>query len=140
MRSQRERSLPATTQVHPARYLNNGVNPVRYMLSNEVKVLSPEITIIARDQGFHCLEVSTGVCAKGECTKGVPGSKSVAGKRTVYIGTWESRIVPKLSHRQAEEVRRRYGDTVVGLTHNRGVGGVMPVEEEIPLEGVSNLT
>lgn len=72
----------------------------------------------------------------------MPGSKSVAGKRTVYIGTWENRSAPKGSLREAEEVTMRYGAPVVGLTHSRGVNGVMPVESGNyrTLEGVSSLT
>ena len=60
----------------------------------------------------------------------MPGSKSVAGKQTVYVGTWENRIAPKGSRQGTEDVRRRYGDTVVGLVHSRGVDRVMPVEGE----------
>jgi len=127
MRSQREGGLPATTQV---------------------KVFSPEIGNIALGQGFHVLEASIAACVKGEYAGDVPGSKSVAGKRTVRIGTWESRAVPNESFQQAEEARRKYGGMAVGLTHSRGVVGVMPgesctktVEAEMlwcgTLEGVS---
>ena len=121
MLSQRKGGLSATTQV---------------------KVLSPEITIFARGQGFHILEASNAVCAKGEQVGSVPGSKSVAGKLTAYVGTWESRIAPGRSLRQAEEARSGYGDTAVGLTRSRGVGGVMAVEFHEPgaLEGVSGKT
>lgn len=76
----------------------------------------------------------------GECGTGVPGSKSVAGERTVCIGTWENRSVPFGSRQGAEEVTRRYGDPVVGPTYIRGVGGVMPVEGGSSLEGVGSLT
>jgi len=110
----------------------------------KVKVFSPEITNIALGQGFHFLEASTATCAKGECVSGVPGSKSVAGNLTVHIGTWESHIVPRGSLQQAEKARRRYGDMVVGLTHSRGVVGVMPGESCTiwcrALEGVSGKT
>jgi len=58
----------------------------------------------------------------------VPGSKSVAGKRTVCIGTWENRSVPNGSCQGAEKATKWYGVSVVGLTHSRGVGRVMPVE------------
>lgn len=121
MRSQREGDLSATTQV---------------------KVLSPEIVIIARGQGFHALEASIGRRGKGERLLDVPGSKTVAGKSTVYIETWESRIVPDRSFQQAEEARRKYSNTAVGLTRIRGVGGVMPAEFREPgtLEGVSSRT
>ncbi len=65
MRSLREGVMSATTQV---------------------KVLSPEMFHVAQGQGFHFLEASIGACVKGECVSDVPGSKSVVGKRTVYIG------------------------------------------------------
>jgi hypothetical protein len=116
MRSQREDGLSATTQV---------------------KVLSPEIFNIARGQGFHCLEASTVARVNGECVSGVSGLQTVAGKRTVRIGTWESHAVPSGSFQQAEEARRKYGGMAVGLTHSRGVVGVMPGESEDSLEGVS---
>ncbi len=62
--------------------------------TTQVKVLSPEIILVAQGQGFHSLEASIGMHIKGECISDVPGSKSVAGERTVYIGTWENRSVP----------------------------------------------
>jgi len=121
MRSRGKGSLSATTQV---------------------KVLSPEILLIALGQGFHVLEANIRTCAIGECVSDVPGSESVAGKRTVYIGTWENRSVPDGSFQEAEEATRRYGVSVVGLTHIRGVGRVMPAESIFmgTLEGVSSLT
>lgn len=121
MRSQREGGLSATTKV---------------------KVYSPEITIFAQGQGVHFLEASIAAYVNGECVSGVPGSKSVAGNRTVHIGTWESHIAPNRSFQQAEEARRKYGDMVVGLTHNRGVVGVMSGESRKfgTLEGVSSKT
>jgi hypothetical protein len=97
-----------------------------------VKVLSPEIFLVALGQGFHFLEASIGMYVKGECISDVSGSESVAGKRTVYIGTWENRIAPKGSDHEAEEVTRSYGVSVVGLTHSRGVGRVMPVASRSP--------
>jgi len=93
-----------------------------------VKVLSPEIINVARDQGFHFLEVSINVCDRGEYIIDVPGSKSTAGKRTVDIGTWENHTVSKklLTNRRGET---EYGGMVVGLTHGRGVNGVISVED-----------
>ena len=119
MRCQREGGLSATTQV---------------------KVLSPEIINIALGQGFHFLEASIAACVKGEYVSDVPGSESVAGKLTVHIGTWDNHIVPNGSFQQAEEARRKYGEMVVGLTHSRGVVGVMPGESLCSLEGVSSKT
>ena len=110
--------------------------------TTQVKVLSPEIILVALGQGFHFLETNIRTHVKGECDSDVPGSKSVAGKRTVYIGTWENRSVPTGSFQEAEEVTRKHGVSVVGLTHSRGVGRVMPVESQSlgTLEGVSSLT
>ncbi|MHC4857797.1 MAG: hypothetical protein ACYTBY_08420 [Planctomycetota bacterium] len=93
--------------------------------TTQVKVLSPEIFLVALGQGFHFLEASIG---------------TVAGKRTVYVGTWENRSVPNGSCQGAEKATRRYGVSVVGLTHSRGVAGVMPGGTLSPLEGVSGLT
>ena len=110
--------------------------------TTQVKVLSPEILLIALGQGFHVLEANIRTRIIGECVSDVPGSESVAGKRTVHIGTWENRSAPQGSFQEAEEATRRYGVSVVGLTHSRGVGRVMPVESRLfgTLEGVSSLT
>ena len=110
--------------------------------TTQVKVLSPEIILIALGQGFHFLETNIRTHAKGESVSDVPGSESVAGKRTVYIGTWENRSVPQVSFQEAEEATRKYGVSVVGLIHSRGVGRVMPVAFRFAgtLEGVSSLT
>ena len=82
MRSQKDGGLSAITQV---------------------KVLNPEIVNVALGQGFHFLEASIAACAKGEHVSGVPGSESMAGNRTVHIGTWESHVAPGESFQQAEE-------------------------------------
>ena len=100
-----------------------------------MKVLSLEIILVALGQGFRSLEASTDACAKGECVSSMPGSKSVAGQRTVCIGTWENRSVPFRSRQGAGKVTRRYDAPVVGPTHSRGVGGVMPVEGEAHSKG-----
>ena len=42
--------------------------------------------------------------------------------------------------KEAEEVTKQYGVSVVGLTHSRGVVGVMPGGAKSSLEGVSGLT
>ena len=114
----------------------------RLSATTQVKVLSPEIILIPLGQRFHFLETNIRVHAKGECISDVVGSKSVAGKRTVYVGTWENRSVPVGSFQGAEEVTREYGVSVVGLIHSRGVSRVMPAEfwRLGTLEGVSSLT
>jgi hypothetical protein len=98
--------------------------------------------IIALGQGVIKPETSIAACAKGKCVSDVPGSESMVGNRIVCVGTWESRIAPERSFQQAEKARRKYGNTAVGLTYSRGVGGVMPVEFREPetLEGVSSRT
>ena len=109
--------------------------------TTQVKVLSPEIILIALGQGFHVLEANIRARIIGECVSDVPVSESVAGKRTVHIGTWENRSVSTRSTQGAEKVTKVYGVSVVGLTHSRGVNRVMPVEPQISgaLEGVSGL-
>ena len=92
----------------------------------KVKVFSPVITNIAQGQGFHFLEASIAVCAKGEHDCGVPGSESVAGNRTVHIGTWESQAVPEKAPNKPERRGGAYGGMAVGPTRSRGVVGVMP--------------
>ena len=73
--------------------------------TTQVKVLSPEISYVALGQGFHFLEASIGIHAKGECVSDVSGSKSVAGERTVYVGTWENRNVPNGSSKEPKKWR-----------------------------------
>ena len=119
MRSQRDGGLSAITQV---------------------KVLSPEIYIVAQGQGFHVLEASIATCVKGEYVSDVPGSESMAGNLTVHIGTWEGHVVPSESFQQAGEARRRYGDMAIGPAHSRGVAGVMPGGTRSPLEGAGSNT
>ena len=60
----------------------------------QVKVLSPEILLVALGQGFHFLEAGIRTCVIGEYVSDVSGSESTAGKRIVDIGTWENRGVP----------------------------------------------
>jgi len=71
--------------------------------TTQVKVWSPEIFQIALGQRFLVLEASIAMRARGECMGDVPGSEAVAGKRTAYVGTWESRSVPK---KAAKELKR----------------------------------
>ena len=105
-----------------------------------MKVLSLEIFIVALGQGFHFLEASIAACAKGEHVSGVSGSKSMAGNRTVHVGTWESHAAPSKSFQQAEEARRKYGGMAVGPVHSRGVAGVMPGGTLCSLEGTGSIT
>ncbi|MFC1584252.1 hypothetical protein ACFL5V_01750 [Fibrobacterota bacterium] len=98
--------------------------------TTQVKVLSPEITLFAQGQGFHFPEANSEAHAKeGECVFDVPGSESVAGKRTVHIGTWENQSISG-SCRRTEDVMMQYAALVVGLTHSRGVNKVMLIEDK----------
>ena len=104
----------------------------------QVKVLSPEI-LVTRDQGLHMPEVNIDAFASGKNVSVVSGSESIAGNRTVCIGTWENLIAPKRSVQRAEDARRAYGNKVVGLTRSRGVSKVTLTEDINPLEGVSSV-
>jgi hypothetical protein len=118
------------------RSLGKGVMPA----TTQVKVLSPEITPCRTGSRVSYPGSQYRYAHHGECVSGVPGSKSVAGERTVCIGTWENRSAPYGSPREAEKAGRGYGAVVVGLTRIRGVGRVTPAEGTSPLEGVSVLT
>jgi len=102
--------------------------------TTQVKVLSPEIIPCGIGPRGTFLGSQYRYARNGECIFGVPGSESVAGKRTVYIGTWENRSVPNRSCRGAEKVTKRYGVSVVGLINSRGVAGVMPCGAKDSLE------
>jgi hypothetical protein len=109
----------------------------------KVKVLSPEICLIALGQGFLHSEASSAARDKGECVSDVPGSESMAGHSKIHSGTWEGHVAPN-REASSEPKRRRwkYGDMALGLTHSRGVNGVMSIESQEPgtLEGVSSRT
>ena len=80
---------------------------------------------------------------KGECVSDVPGSESMAGHSKIHSGTWERHIVPNSeASNEPKRQRRKYGGMVVGLTHSRGVNGVMAIESREPgtLEGISSRT
>ena len=86
-------------------------------------------------------ETSIAARINGEFACNVPGSKSMVGNRIVCIGTWDRHIVPELETSVKLKRRRwKYGDMAVGLTHSRGVDGVMPIESPSSLEGVSSKT
>jgi len=107
----------------------------------QVKVLSPEICIVAMGQGLFHLEASIAAHDNGECVSGVPGSEAMAGHSTVHSGTWEGHIVPDSeASNESKRRRRKYGGMALGLTHSRGVDVVMRIESQEPgtLEGVSS--
>ena len=66
----------------------------------------------------------------GKCVSGMPGSQTIAGHSTVHSGTREDHIVPKEASDESKRRRRKYGSMAVGLTHTRGVDGVMPIESQ----------
>jgi hypothetical protein len=107
----------------------------------KVKVLSLEM-FIALGQGFIKSETSIAACVNGKCVSNVPGSKSMVGNRIVCTGTWDSHVAPIKASNEQKMRRRKYGDMAVGLTHSRGVAGVMPSESQRAgtLEGVSSRT
>jgi hypothetical protein len=108
--------------------------------TTQVKVLSPEIYPCCTGPRVSFSGSQYRYARNGECITGVPGSESVAGKRTVCIGTWENRSVSNRSRQEAEKVTKRYGVSVVGLTNSRGVTGVIPCGVKSSLEVVSGLT
>ncbi len=111
------------------------------MVSHNVNEgVEPRNLCIALGQGFLHSEASIAAHVKCECDSGVPGSQTIAGHSTVHSGTRESHTVPKEASNEPKRRRRKYGDMAVGLTHSRGVNGVMLIESQEPgtLEGVSS--
>ncbi len=106
----------------------------------KVKVLSPEIFIIAQGQGFHVLEARIAVCARGECAAACRGLSPWQANQRFTSELGRAMSLPTGSLQQAGEARRRYGGMAVGLTRSRGVAGVMPGAgiASSPLEGVSS--
>ena len=107
--------------------------------ATQVKVLSPEIFLIAMGHVLLCSEASIVAGVIRRVCNGVPGSQAAAGHPTDCIGTWESRIA--CMPQQAEKARRGHGDTAVGPVHSRGVVGVTPgagPKIRDPLEGAGS--
>ncbi len=117
-----------------------GLRKGEWSAITQVKVFSPEICHVALGQGFLHLEASSAARDNGECVSDVPGSESMAGHSKIHSGTWESHTVPKEASNESKRRRRKYGDMAVGLTHSRGVNGVMLIESQKAgtLEGVSS--
>ena len=89
-----------------------GLRKGEWSAITQVKVLSPEICLIALGQGLLHLEASSAARDNGECASDVPGSEAMAGHSRIHNGTWENHIVPKRSFQRAEEAEEevwRYG-------------------------------
>ncbi len=104
----------------------------------KVKVLSPEICLVALGQGLLHSEASIAAHDNGECVSGGPGSQTIAGHSTVHNGTWERHTVPDSeASNESKRRRRKYGGMAVGPGHIRVTDGVMPIQSREPgtLEG-----
>ena len=117
----------------------------RYQTATQVKVISPEIINVGKVDSFHELEDSTIYFAMA---RGISLSR---GLRPWYGIGWKLQelgracifpVVCRIAVNNPE--RRGIGDAMqaVGLTHSRGVAGVMPSEFRLSetLKGVSNST
>ena len=107
--------------------------------ATQVKVVSPEIFLLAMGQGLLCPEASIVTGVNRRVCHGMPGSQAAAGHPTDCIGTWESRIA--CMPQQAEKARRGHRDTAVGPARSRGVVGVTPDAgpgNRDPLEGAGS--
>jgi len=108
--------------------------------TTQVKVLSPEIPLVAMGQGFHILEASIGASAKGEFT---PASRGLSPWRANEQTILELGRAAMLRKESAKKPRRRCGGdgmAAVGPIHIRGVMRAMPHEDANPLEGIGSLT
>ena len=107
---------------------------------NASEGIEPRNYFTALGEGLVVPEASIAACVTGEYVSDVPGSETMVGNRIACTGTWESHIVPKEASNELKRRRRKYDDMAVGLTHSRGVGGVMPIASPDSLEGVSRRT
>ena len=105
-----------------------------------MKVLSPEIFLIALGQGFHDLEASIGMHAKGECISACRGLSPWRANELTILELGRTEAFRTEAAKEAEEVTKQYGASVVGLTHSRGVAGVMPGGTWGSLEGAGSIT
>ncbi len=91
-----------------------------------VKVLSPEIFLVALGQGFHFLEASSRARVFGECVMPGRGLSPWQVNQRFASELGRAMSFPREAFNEAEEVRRRYGGMAVGPTRSRGVVGVIP--------------
>jgi hypothetical protein len=99
-----------------------------YQTATQVKVLSPVKPHIRKADGFHVPEGRTG------CTAKVRVHRLPRGLRPWYGNEWMVRelgisvLLPEYVQAADNPERRGSGagDMEVGLTHSRGVAGVMP--------------
>jgi len=108
--------------------------------ATQVKVLSPEIINVEEVDSFHLLEDSMTCVAMVRDRLLLRGLSPWHDIERKHQELGRTMSFPGRSLQQAGEARRRYGDMVVGLTHSRGVIGVMPDEfsDIRTLEGVSS--
>ena len=108
--------------------------------TTKVKVLNPEMDLYALGQGFSPLEASIGVHANGECISACRGLSPWRANELFILELAKTEAFRTEAAEEAEEVTKQYGVSVVGLTHSRGVAGVMSGGVRCSLEGVSGLT
>ena len=77
----------------------------------QVKVLSPEISIIAMGQGFHFLEASNAVRAKGEC---IATCRGLSPWQAVQRTTSELGRSLSLPTEASNKLKRQGGGMVIG--------------------------
>ncbi len=68
-------------------YKTRSIRKGEWSAITKVKVLSPEICLVALGQGFHHLEASSAARDSGECVSYVPGSEAMAGYSMVHNRT-----------------------------------------------------
>ena len=95
--------------------------------TTQVKVLSPEIFLVALGQRFHSLEASIGIHVNGECISACRGRSPWRANELFILELGRTEAFRIEADEEAEEATNQYGVSVVGLTHSRGVSRVMSV-------------
>lgn len=96
--------------------------------TTQVKVLSPEMISSAhRVRSFISLKPASVYSCKVRIYPACRGLSPWRAGELITLELGRTGLFQR-SHQGAEEVTREYVNPVVGLTHSRGVYGVMPVE------------
>jgi hypothetical protein len=92
--------------------------------TTQVKVLSPEIFLVAMGQGFHVLEASIGASAKGEFTPASRGLSPWRANEQSILELGRALQLRKVTcDKPKKKARDMEGGKAVGSVHSRGVTG-----------------
>ncbi len=93
-------------------------------------IKAPKFVSYAMGQGLLCLEASIEICIMVSISRRA-GVEDHSGQTNSLCRNLREPKRFQISRQSAEDAMRWYVASVVGLTHSRGVTGVMPGERNI---------